>query len=186
MVPAQGLCHTHSMGEINEDRGRGETTSKASRAGPERGFLGLLRRAAVIAVLAGAAGSLGLMFRAGRRQNSRILLVLFAIWVLSPFIALVRANVVSKRWSNLTRATLYSVMLVLTLGSLAIYGDVALGPPRAKTAFVFVVVPPVSWLLIAIVVPTAALISRRRSPRSDGSTSQRGGSADYGRSKSME
>jgi hypothetical protein len=168
VVPAQGLCHTHSMGEINEDRGRGEITSKASRAGPERGFLGLLRRAAVIAVLAGAAGSLGLMFRAGRRQNSRILLVLFAIWVLSPFIALVRANVVSKRWSNLTRATLYSVMLVLTLGSLAIYGDVAFGYATAKVGFVFLVVPLASWMLIAIVVPMAALISSRVSRRGDG------------------
>jgi hypothetical protein len=168
---------------INE---RGEMTSEVSGRRPEGWFLGHLRAAALIAALAGAVSSVGLMLHAGRRNDSRILLVLFAIWVLSPFMALVVANVVSQRWAVLTRATLYSLMLVLTLGSLAIYGDVALGPPRAKTAFVFVVVPPVSWLLIAIVVPTAALISRRRSPRSDGSTSQRGGSADYGRSKSME
>jgi hypothetical protein len=139
-----------------------------SRGRPKRGFLGVLRAAALIAVLAGAAGSLGLMLHAGRRNDSRILLVLFTIWVLSPFVALVLADVVSKRWSALTRATLHSVMLVLTLGSLAIYGDVALGPPRAKTAFVFVVVPPASWLLIAIAVPIAALISGRPSRRSDG------------------
>jgi len=148
--------------------GRGESTSEVSRERPERGFLGLLRAAALIAVLAGAAGSLGLMLHAGRRNDSRILLVLFTIWVLSPFVALVLAHVVSKRWSVLTRATLHSVMLVLTLASLAIYGDVALGPPRAKTAFVFVVVPPASWLLIAIAVPIAALISGRQSRRSDG------------------
>jgi len=95
-------------------------------------------------------------------------MVLFALWVLSPFMVLVLANVVSKRWPVLTRATLYSVMLVLTLGSLAIYGDVAFGPPRAKAAFVFVVVPPASLLLIAIVVPIAALISGRLSRRADG------------------
>ena len=139
-----------------------------SRERPERGFLGLLRAAALIAVLAGAAGSFGLMLHAGRRNDSRILLVLFTIWVLSPFVALVLADVVSKRWSVLTRATLHSVMLVLTLGSLAIYGDAALGPPRAKAAFVYVVVPAASWLLIAIVVPIAALISGRLSRRSDG------------------
>ena len=148
--------------------GRRESTSEVSRGRPERGFLGLLRAAALIAVLAGAAGSLGLMLHASRRNDSRILLVLFTIWVLSPFVALVLADVVSKRWSVLTRATLHSVMLVLTLCSLAIYGDVALGPPRAKTAFVFVVVPPASWLLIAIAVPIAALISGRLSRRSDG------------------
>ena len=143
-------------------------TANATRGRPERGFLGLLRAAALIAVLAGAAGSFGLMLHAGRLNDSRILLVLFTIWVLSPFVALVLADVVSKRWSVLTRATLHSVMLVLTLASLAIYGDVALGPPRAKTAFVFVVVPPASWLLIAIAVPIAALISGRLSRRSDG------------------
>ena len=146
---------------------RGEITSKASRAWPERRFLGLLRRATLIAVLARAAGSLGLMFYAGRRQNSRILLLLFAIWVLSPFIALLWANVVSKCWSILTRATLYSVMLVLTLGSLAIYGDVALGPPRPKPAFVFLVVPLASSLLIAIVIPAGVRLSQRLSRRRD-------------------
>jgi hypothetical protein len=135
---------------------------------PESGFLAVLRAAALIAVLAGAVGSVGLTLHAGRRNDSRILMVLFALWVLSPFMALILANAVSKRWSVHTRATLYSVMLVLTLGSLAIYGVVALGPPRAKTAFVFVVVPPASWLLIAIVVPMAALISRTRSRRGDG------------------
>ena len=144
---------------------RGEVTSKVSQGTPEGGLLGLLRAAALITVLGGAVGSVGLMLRAGHRNPSRILLMLFALWVLSPFMALVLANVVSKRWSALTRVTLHCVMLVLTLGSLAVYGDVALGPPRAKTAFVFVVVPPASWLLIAVVVPIAALISGRLARR---------------------
>ena len=143
--------------------GRGDMTSKVSRRRTEGGFLGILHSAALIAVLAGAVGSVGLMLHAGHRNPSRLLLVLFALWVLSPFIALVLANMVSKRWSVLTRATLYTVMLVLTVGSLAIYGDVALGPPRPKAAFVFVVVPPASWLLIGIVLPIAALISGRPS-----------------------
>ena len=147
---------------------RNEVTSKASRRKTEGGFLVLFHAAALIAVLAGAVGSVGLMLHAGHRNPSRLLLVLFALWVLSPFIALVLANMVAKHWSVLTRATLYTVMLVLTVGSLAIYGDVALGPPRTKGAFVFVVVPPASWLLIAIVVPIAALISGRPSRRGDG------------------
>ena len=145
-----------------------EMASNESQGKPEARFLSVLRAAALIALLVGAVGSVGLMLRAGHRNPSRLLLVLFALWVLSPFIALVLANMVSKRWSVLTRATLYTVMLVLTVGSLAIYGDVALGPPRTKAAFVFVVVPPASWLLIAIVVPIAALISGRPSRRGDG------------------
>jgi hypothetical protein len=94
--------------------------------------------------------------------------LLFAAWVLSPFIAAVVAHVVSKRWSVLTRVTLSVVMLVLTLGSLVIYGITAFGHPRAKVGFVFLVVPLASWLLAAIAVPIAAFISGRLSRRGEG------------------
>ena len=128
----------------------------------------MLRGAALIAVLAGAAGSFGLMLHVGRRQSSLILIALFTVWELSPFVALACAHVLSKHWPVLTRAALYSVMLVLALGSVAIYGVVALGPPRPQPAFVFLVVPLASWLLIAIALAIAALISGRLSRRGDG------------------
>ena len=142
-------------------------TSNESQKSPEGGFLGQLRAAALIAVLAGAVGSLGLLLRAGQR-SPRFLLALFVIWVLAPFVALAWATAVSKRWSVHTRATLYSVMLVATLGSLAVYGDDALGHRRPQAAFVYVLVPPVSCLLAAIALAVAALISGRRSHRNDG------------------
>src|SRR5258708_18487707 len=145
---------------MNNNRAPTQSTS-------ELRSLSVLRTAALIALPTGAAGSIGFMLHAGHRNPSRVLLILFAIWVLSPFVALVFATTVSKDWSVLTRATLYGVMLVLTVSSLAIYGDVALGPPRTKTAFAFVVVPLASWLLIAITIPIAALIFRRRSRRSN-------------------
>jgi hypothetical protein len=126
-----------------------------------------LRGAALIAVAAGAVGSAGLLLRAGRRNDSRLLMVLMAVWVLSPFVALGLAHVASKRWSMLTRSTLYSLMLGLTLASLAIYTDAVVNPPKAQGAFVFIVVPPGSWLLAAVVLPIAALISSRRSRRPD-------------------
>ena len=62
---------------------------------------------------------------------------------------------------------LYSAMLVLTLASLAIYSAVAFGYATTKVGFVFLVVPLASWLLIAIVVPIAALISSRVFRRGD-------------------
>jgi hypothetical protein len=95
------------------------------------------------------------------------LLVLFAIWDLSPFIGLVLADIVSKRWPVLTRATLYVVMVILALGSLAFYGDVFLRP-RPQPAFVFLVVPLGSWLLMTIAVAIAALVSGRLSRRGTG------------------
>jgi len=112
--------------------GPDEITSEASRGRPDGGFLGLLRAVALLAVVAGAGGSVGLMLRAGQR-TPRLLLVLFTIWVLSPFVALLWAYMVSKRWSLVTRATLYCVTLVVTLGSLAIYGElVVLRPPGRR------------------------------------------------------
>ena len=142
--------------------GPGTTTADPRPAG---GVLDRLRAAARIAVVIGAAGSLALMFRAGRRQESIVLIALFAIWVLAPFVGLALADLRSKRWSVLTRATLYSVTLVLALGSLGIYGAHALWPPRAQAAFIFIVVPPATWLLSAISVALAGMRSRRVSHR---------------------
>jgi ACR3 family arsenite efflux pump ArsB len=122
-----------------------------------------MRFVARIALVAGAAGSLGLMFRVGARQNSLLLIVLFTGWVVSPFVALALAELASTRWSGLTRATLHGLMVVLAAGSVAIYADVAFGPSRPQPAFMFLMVPFGSWLLLTTVVPIAALVSRRRS-----------------------
>lgn len=126
----------------------------------ERGFLGLLRTSALIAVPVGAVGSLGLVLWAVRHNPSWLLMVLFALWVLSPFLALALINLVSKSWSVVSRAMLHGVTLILTLVSLAMYGDVHLRPHKPN-AFVFIVIPPASWLIIAIVVAVAPLISGR-------------------------
>jgi len=121
--------------------GPDRVTSETGRGRPDGRFLGLLRAVALIALVAWAGGSVGLMLRAGQR-TPRLLLVLFTIWVLSPFVALLWANMVSNHWSVVTRATLYCVTLILTLGSLAIYGGLVLPPAGSARAFVFVAVPP--------------------------------------------
>ena len=143
-------------------------TPGMSGRGPEGGLLRRLRAAALIAVLVGAGGSVGLMLRAGRSTDERLLVVLIAIWVLAPFAALVLAHVVARRWSVPTRATLYCLMLVLAAGSLVIYVGDAFGRSEAEGAVVFVGVPLASWLLIALVLPIAAFISGRLSRRGEG------------------
>jgi len=97
------------------------------------------------------------MLCASHRQNSRILLLLFAIWVLFPFITAVWAYVFSNRWTVVVRVPLYVVMLVVSLASVPIYGGVAFGHVRAKVGFVFLVVPLISWLVIAIALAIAKL-----------------------------
>ena len=114
-----------------------------------------VQRVAAMIAVAGAVGSLVFMLRVGHRNNSLLLVTLFAIWVLSPFVALLAASLGLKR-------SPLSLSLILAFGSLIVYGDVAFGPPWAKPASAFLVVPFVSWLLIAI----AAITSRRRIGRS--------------------
>jgi hypothetical protein len=90
----------------------------------------VLRAVALVAVVAGATGSISLMLHVGRRSPSRILLVLFTIWVLSPFVGLALAASRSQRGLAAARERIHVVMLMVALGSLAIYGQVAIGPQR--------------------------------------------------------
>jgi K+-transporting ATPase A subunit len=121
----------------------------------------LLRTTALIAIGVSAAASLGLMFHASDRRPP-LLMAIFVVWILAPFVSLVLADKFSPRWSVLTRTTLYSLMLVVALGSLAAYGYDAVRPRHAQAAFVYVMIPPVSCLLIATALAIAALISSRR------------------------
>jgi hypothetical protein len=141
-----------------------EITTKANKGG----FLSLLRTAAVIALVVGATGSLVFMFRAGQ-HTPRLLLIIFIFWVLAPFVALFWANTVSKRWSVLTRGTLYCVMLIVALGSLAIYGEwIDIKPSGSANAFLWVIVPPASLVFITVIVGIVALLSGRLSRRGGG------------------
>jgi len=142
--------------------------TKASQEKPEGKLFRSLQTVALIALVVGTIGSLAIMFREGQ-DTPRFMLVLFTIWVLSPFAALFWANMVSKRWSVVTRATLYCVMLIVALGSLAIYSElIDVRPARSANAFLFVTVPPLSLLFVAIVTPVAAFLSGKLSRRDAG------------------
>ena len=69
----------------------------------------------------------------------------------------------SRRWSPLTRGTLYAMMLIVTFGTLGIYSEDALWPRKAQAAFVYVLAPPMSCLLTAVVIAAAAFLSGKRS-----------------------
>ena len=112
------------------------------------------------AVLAGAIGSVGFLIRAGLTAP-RLLLILIAMWVLVPFVSVAIVEVMSKRWSPASRGWLHAVMVVLAVLSLAVYGA-EIVRPHHPPAFTFVVVPPVSCLLMAAAGSVAALVTGRR------------------------
>ena len=139
------------------------TAAKASQEKPEGKLFRSLHTLALIALVAGTIGSLAIMFREGQ-DTPRFLLILFTIWVFAPFAALFWANAVSKRWSVVTRATLYCVILIVALGSLAIYGEwIDVRPAGSANAFLFVAVPPASLIFSTVIVGIAALLSRSHS-----------------------
>ena len=114
-----------------------------------------------IAVVAWAASVVVLLLRAGRGGMPRLLVVLFTVWMLSPLVAFALARRFSQRRSVVTRAALAGVALALMLGSLALYANPGWRPAGARLAFVFVIVPPACWLLMALAVGVAAMRSAR-------------------------
>jgi hypothetical protein len=120
----------------------------------------LLRLARAVLVI-GAVGSLVLLFLHGR--PSVFLLLLFTGWVLAPFVGLGLADRMSSRWPASAQRTLYYVMLVVSIGSLAVYAyDVATAAGRA---FFFVVTAMFAWAVILVVLPIAVVAGRRSAPR---------------------
>jgi hypothetical protein len=114
-----------------------------------------VRRVTFVVMLIGALVSLGLTFRAGRNNHSLLLIMLFGIWVFTPFMGLVVAYILSNRWSAFTRKVLYLLAMVLTLVSLFIYSGTWI-PTHVKPGFVFLVFPLLSWIILAVVIPLTA------------------------------
>jgi hypothetical protein len=120
-----------------------------------------LRGIALLVNVIGALGSLALMIRAGERTPP-FLLVIFVFWVLAPFAVLLWANARSYLWSAVMQTGLFWVTIAATLCSLLIYGElVDIRPPGAPNAFPWVIVPPVTMLIIAISMVVATRASRR-------------------------
>ncbi len=112
---------------------------------------GLIRTISFAVLLAGVGGSFAFVLYNGRNNRSVLLIALFVIWVLSPFIMLLFANKASETWKAGARKALFSLVLVITILSLVGYSGI-LRPAGARTAFVFLIVPLISWVLIAILL----------------------------------
>jgi hypothetical protein len=122
----------------------------------------LVRWGAIGSLLVGGAGSVTLTLWAGRHNSSALLAILFTAWVISPFAGLALADWFSRGWFRAGRAALGGAMIFLSVSSLAVYAAVALGPPRQRTAFTFLVMPAISWVVILAFVVVLGRVFRRR------------------------
>src|ERR1043166_7027040 len=119
-----------------------------------------LRSAALVAVVFGAIASVGLL-RHAQQHPPPFLAVLFVIWVVAPFAVLGITNLFSQRWPPGPRKTLYIVTLLVTIASLAVYGDDHFAHRTAHPAGVWVAVPPVSVILSGVAIAMALWQARK-------------------------
>jgi hypothetical protein len=122
------------------------------------------RAAAVIALVIGTAASLVFEIRGGRRNPSQLLVAGIALWVISPCLLLFIANAISARWSTKGRLMLYGLTMIVALVPLIFYGDQSLRPAHTSAAFLFIAIPPILWLVIAIAVALAEYTMRATPP----------------------
>jgi hypothetical protein len=119
------------------------------------------RAVALGGAVAGAICAVGLTTYAGVRVGSPLVLrLLFAVWVCSPFAALLTALTMSVSWRPWTRAALHRVTLLIAAVSSLAYLYFALGAARPATA-AFVLIAPASWLFAAIALGITALAGRK-------------------------
>ena len=119
-----------------------------------------MRKIAFVILLLAAVGSLLSVLNSGSHAPA-LLIVLFAGWVLSPYIALFIVNSVSTLRSAIPGNLLYKMMLLISLGSLAVYG-VTLIQHRIKPATaVYLGVPLLSWIIIGTVVSITTYKKRK-------------------------
>ena len=89
-----------------------------------------------------AAGGLASTLYMGRRNPSALLIGMFVAWELAPFVGM---TFLARRGSA-TR------VLPIALTSLAVYGYAAFGHSGLHGAFLYLVVPFVSWAAIGVLL----------------------------------
>ena len=114
-----------------------------------------------LAMIVGATGGLVSMFIVGHRQRSVLLIVLFATWVLSPFVALALVQARAKGWPSTSRTMVRYAAILISLGTLATYVYVIVRPLKSQPASTFLIVPFVSWVAVVVVAALGTFRARR-------------------------
>lgn len=119
----------------------------------------ILAPIAIIVLVAASIGSIYFLFKTAQNQSSVVLLGLFIFWVMSPYAGLLVANKISKSRATSKRASIYWLTIFLAACSLIAYSGMFM-PAGTKPAFIFLVIPLISWFIILIVFIVARKISK--------------------------
>ena len=120
----------------------------------------ILKAGTPIVLIVAALSSIGFMFYTARSQRSIILLLLFTIWVGSPFIALFYAQSRSKQKTDKFQNNFRWLTLFICIVSVLIYSGI-LGRLSKQPAFIYLVVPFISWFLIISMIIGSKFLSKK-------------------------
>ena len=121
---------------------------------PNRKSLPLI---SILILLAGAVGSIVFTLNAGRNNSSVLLPILFIGWVISPYLALLAIHFYSRLRQSFSDAFYLRMTGFITLFTTVAYSGI-FSPKGMKPAFVFLVVPLISWMIIVLM----SLLSMRK------------------------
>lgn len=123
-----------------------------SIAAPQSRFPSYIPALARVATIVSAIVSLGCMFWVGQHNRSIVLVTLFALWVLSPFIGLLWTRRFAYWYQYAAQAMIYGLIFLVSIGSAIFYAIAAFGPRWHHPALPFLAAPLLSWLLIGMVL----------------------------------
>jgi len=101
----------------------------------------------IFSLVIAAACSLGLMIIVGHGNKSLVLMSMFTLWVASPYVTLLVLN----RKSIIPAKRLNYIILTISIASVIFYITGYLFPGKTP-AFIFLLVPFISWLLIGTII----------------------------------
>lgn len=128
-----------------------------SIAAPQSRFPSYIPALAKAATILCAVISLGCTFWEGQHNHSALLMGLFLVWVLSPFVGLLWARRFAYWYQYAAQAMVYGLIFLLSIGSAVFYAAAAFGPRWRHPALPFLAGPLVSWLLIGLVLVVVKL-----------------------------
>ncbi len=106
--------------------------------------------------------SVALTLYAGHDNRSTLLLIVFAIWVAAPFVALAVLEEMVRSWPAAQQSAARLVLILLPMLSVAIYGVRVAGFMFFHApAFVFMFFPAISLLVIGLVRAVGVTATRR-------------------------
>lgn len=119
-----------------------------------------LRLPAVIARWLGAIAALALTLYAGRHNHSILLPILFAGWVLLPYIGLVAVDRLAARSRLDIANAIHAAALLLALIPPILYSATSTLAPGRPATFSFLSVPAATWLAIVTLLIAGRLQSK--------------------------